>query len=288
MLKYIKLLRVKQWIKNLFVFAGIIFSLHFTDFNNIILTSKIFVTFCMIASAVYIINDSIDVEKDRNHPVNCKRPIASGEIGINEAILISILLLISSLISAYMINTKLFYIILSYFIMNLLYTFKLKQIVIIDVFIIAIGFVLRVLAGTVTINVNPSHWLLLCTFLLSLFLGFAKRRHELTLMGTDNEKSRVVLSKYSTYFLDQMLAVITPSVFLSYVLYTVDSETIAKYHGKQLIYTTPFVIYGIFRYQYLVYEKKEGNPSKIVFQDISLIVNVVVWLVLFLYLAEMN
>ncbi len=282
---YIKLLRPKQWIKNCFVFAGLIFARHFTQSNELFLTLGAFICFSLISSTVYILNDILDLEIDRNHPVNCNRPIASGKISVKSAIMLGCVTLCSSLAFSYYLSPGLSKIILAYFVMNIFYSFKLKQIVILDVFIIATGFVLRVLAGTTVIAITPSHWLLLCTFLLSLFLGFSKRRHELILIGEGKKKTRVVLSKYSPYFLDQMLALITPSVFLSYVLYTVDAETVAKYGGTHLVYTTPFVIYGIFRYQYLVYKKDQGNPNEIIFSDATLIICIILWMGSFLYLA---
>jgi 4-hydroxybenzoate polyprenyltransferase len=282
----LKLLRVKQWVKNLFVFAGLFFSRRYVNFPDVSHAFWAFLAFCMISSTVYIINDLLDIERDRQHPKNQNRPLASGRIKKRTAHLLSIATFLTVMLPSLYFNIKLAMIVLIYFLLNLAYSFKLKHVVILDVFIIAIGFVLRVLAGTLAINIAASHWLLLCTFLLSLFLGFAKRRHEITLMGEGETSTRKVLSAYSPYFLDQMLAVITPSVFLTYVLYTVDAETVAKYGNHRLIYTTPFVIYGIFRYQYLVYKRNEGNPSDIVYKDISLILSIAAWLFFFLALTS--
>lgn len=280
------LLRIRQWVKNCFVFAGIFFSGRYLQAADLQAAILAFFSFCFAASTVYIGNDLHDVERDRLHPRNRLRPIASGRVSPGTARSILTATMLVSLIPAAVAGRPLLLVVGGYLLLNLLYTLALKQVVILDVFCIALGFVLRVVAGTTAIGIDASPWLLLCTLLLSLFLGFAKRRHEIILMGDGKDSTRSVLSQYSPYFLDQMLSVITPSVFLCYILYTVDNTTVAKYGGEQLIYTAPFVLLGIFRYQFLVYERNEGNPSEIIYRDLTLITCIIGWLASFVALTR--
>lgn len=194
-------------------------------------------------------------------------------------------LLLLALVGAFFINSRFGIVAAAYVLVNIVYSFYLKNIVILDVMSIAISFVLRVVAGAVIIGVPSSEWLILCTLLLSLFLGFAKRRHELLILENKAADHRAVLEHYSPYFLDQMTAIVTASTVMSYALYTISDETVKKFNTKSLIYTVPFVLYGIFRYLYLVHKREEGgNPTKILLTDVPLILNVLAWVLVCAYI----
>ena len=239
-----------------------------------------FALFSVMASSIYLFNDIRDIGNDRNHRDKHKRPIASGILKISTAYIVSIALAIVSLVSAFWLNPKFFFILAIYGVVNAAYSIRLKQMVIIDIMIIAFGFVLRVLAGTVLTGVSPSDWLIICTTTISLFLGFSKRRQELVLAGDNAGDQRLVLENYSLPFLDQMIAVVTGCTVISYALYTVSSETVTRFGTRNLVLTIPFVLYGIFRYLYLVYQKVSGeNPTEMIMKDVPSIVNVVLWFV---------
>jgi len=280
-LKYILIsMRPKQWVKNLFVFAGLIFSRNLMDPHLLMKVTLGFALFSVMASSIYLFNDIRDIGNDRNHRDKHKRPIASGILKISTAYVVSIALAIVSLVSAFWLNPKFFFILAIYGVVNAAYSIRLKQMVIIDIMIIAFGFVLRVLAGTVLTGVSPSDWLIICTTTISLFLGFSKRRQELVLAGDNAGDQRLVLENYSLPFLDQMIAVVTGCTVISYALYTVSSETITRFGTRNLVLTIPFVLYGIFRYLYLVYQKVSGeNPTEMIMKDVPSIVNVVLWFV---------
>ena len=273
-------MRPKQWVKNLFVFAGLIFSRNLMDPHLLMKVTLGFALFSVMASSIYLFNDIRDIGNDRNHRDKHKRPIASGILKISTAYIVSIALAIVSLVSAFWLNPKFFFILAIYGVVNAAYSIRLKQMVIIDIMIIAFGFVLRVLAGTVLTGVSPSDWLIICTTTISLFLGFSKRRQELVLAGDNASGQRLVLENYSLPFLDQMIAVVTGCTVISYALYTVSSETVTRFGTRNLVLTIPFVLYGIFRYLYLVYQKVSGeNPTEMIMKDVPSIVNVVLWFV---------
>jgi len=274
-----KLLRVHQWVKNLFIFACLLFSGKFLEIKSVILTVCGFILLCLVSGSVYIFNDINDIEEDRKNESKCTRPICSGQISITSAIIIAVILSISSLTGAFLIELSFGLVLLAYLIINVLYSLSLKQTVIIDVFCIAAGFFLRVLGGAYVIHVEPSAWLLICTFLLSIFLALLKRRHELVTLGYEAGNHRKVLNDYSAYFLDQMVVVITAVTILSYMLWTIESTNVEKY-GIQLLITFPFVLYGMFRYLYLVHKKNEGgDPTVLIFKDFPLSVCIVSWLI---------
>ncbi len=283
-------MRPEQWTKNIIVFAPLLFSNNLFNLTKDIKTFAGFIIFCMITSCSYLFNDLIDLEKDRLHPVKAKRPLASGNLHKSTAILLIGILCCLSLSLAFFINSLFGIIVLVYFLLNIGYSLCLKDVVILDVLTIAAGFVLRVLGGAVIISVIASQWLILCTILLSLFLGFSKRRHELVLLEGNASSHRKVLSNYSTLFLDQMVAVVTASTVVCYALYTMSQDTIEKLGTSKLIYTVPFVLYGIFRYLYLVYQKDEGgNPSEVLFTDKPMIINIILWIftsVMFIYFVH--
>ncbi|ACZ41091.1 UbiA prenyltransferase [Thermobaculum terrenum ATCC BAA-798] len=278
-------LRPKQWTKNLLVFAGLVFSHNMLSLPALLRSSAAFVIFCAVSSAAYIINDLADVERDRLHPVKRLRPIASGLISEPTAISIASLLLICSLIASFLLSWSFALVTVLYFLIVVLYSFYLKNVVLLDVFSVASGFVLRAVAGTLVINVTLSSWLILCTLLLSLFLALAKRRHELLLLEEKASVHRQILNEYSRVFLDQLMAVVTSSTIIAYSLYTFSAASLPN--DRSMMLTIPFVIYAIFRYLYLIYQQNEGgNPETLLLQDKPLLISIVLWgiaVVLILY-----
>ena len=291
LMKYIFLsMRPEQWIKNFFVFTALLFSKNLLNPAKDIEAIIGFIIFCMITGCTYVINDLVDLEKDKLHPTKSRRPLASGKVKKGTAVKIIVLIGLVSLFFAFYMNILFGISILAYFLLNIGYSIYLKNIVIIDVVSIAAGFVLRVLGGAVIISVVASQWLILCTILLSLFLGFSKRRHELILLEDSATSHRSVLEHYSPYFLDQMISVVTASTLICYALYTMSKDTIEKLGTSKLIYTIPFVLYGIFRYLYLVHQKEEGgSPTEIMFTDKPMIINICLWVissVVFIYVVH--
>ena len=275
-----QLLRVRQWNKNLFIFAPLVFSKRLFESQSFLEVLVGFFLFSLASSSIYIFNDIIDIENDRQHPEKRHRPIASGKISLKFAISLSIFLGLGSLLVSSYINFTFGLIVLGYMILNILYSIILKNIVILDVMTISAGFVLRVIAGAEIVEVYPSSWIIICTILLSLFLGFSKRRHELVLLTDKSNNHREVLKHYSSYFLDQMIVLVTAATVMSYMFYTVSEETVKFFGTRHLVWTVPFVLYGIFRYLFLIHQKKEGgDPSEVVFRDRTMLVNVLLWVI---------
>jgi len=272
-------LRVKQWIKNLFVLAPLIFTRNYTDPALSLQALLGFALFCLLSSSVYLINDVIDLEADRRHPIKKSRPIASGKLSISFALTLSGALGAFSLLMAYsLLGASFFWISVVYFVLNLIYSKVLKHVVIVDVLVVSIGFVLRAMAGAAAIGVAISNWLLLCTILLSLFLALSKRRHELVLLEENATNHRAILKEYSPYLLDQLIAVAAGATLVAYTLYTMDPEVQAHLGTNKLIFTTPFVIYGIFRFLYLVHRKEQGgDTSEMVVTDMPFALNIFLW-----------
>lgn len=277
--EWVRLLRPAQWVKNLLVFAALIFAKRLFDppsFGRAVLA---FASFCLLASAAYVLNDLQDVEKDRRHPGKRSRPIAAGRITPTTATGVTAGLAAAGLGLAAALGWPFLEVALAYTVLQLLYSFALKNVVIVDVMAIAAGFVLRAAAGGVAISVDVSPWLIICTFLLALFLGFSKRRHEVVLLEEGAAAHRETLREYSPYYLDQMIAVVTASTVLAYAIYTVSPEVREKLHTDSLYLTIPFVLYGIFRYLYLVHQREGGgNPTREFLTDRPLWVNVVLWI----------
>jgi 4-hydroxybenzoate polyprenyltransferase len=235
-------------------------------------------TFCCAASAVYLINDLRDREEDRLHPLKRLRPLAAGTLKVPAAVAAVLLLIAAAAVMAGFLGAGFMRVLAAYLLMNLLYTLWFKHMVILDVMCIGLGFVLRVLAGAEATGVQVSSWLLLCTTFLALFLAFSKRRHELTLLADGASGQRPVLDHYSPAFLDQMINVVTASSVVSYALYAVAPETVAKFHTQGLIYTIPLVLFGIFRYLYLMYQRsEERNPTEAILGDLPFLVNIALW-----------
>jgi 4-hydroxybenzoate polyprenyltransferase len=274
----IKIMRPEQWTKNLLIFAGIIFAHHLFDIASVLRTIAAFLLFCLLSSAIYIINDIKDIEQDRAHPLKSKRPLPSGELSIASATVAACIVSVSSVSLSFFLDRQFGYVALLYFVLLFAYSFLLKHIVILDVLTLAIGFVFRAIAGAVVIDVEFSSWLLLCTILLALFIALSKRRHELTLLGENAHSHRKILKEYSPHLLDQMIGVVTASTLMAYALYTMAPETRAKFGTSYMILTIPFVIYGIFRYLYLVHHKDQGgSPTKLLMNDKPILLNVILW-----------
>ncbi len=278
----IKLARPKQWIKNFFVFAPLLFSKHIFEPGYVFNSLKAFFTFCIVSSAVYVINDILDVDSDRAHPRKKYRPIASGEVSVRQAVVFSIVLLVVAIAAFLFQNSAFIFLTVLYFLTNLLYSLKIKSVVLLDVFFISFGFMLRVLGGAAAIAVPVSSWMVLTTIFISLFLAISKRRAELsqTINNENIEKQRPVLKDYSVEFADQLNTIAAAGTIISYALYTVSERTVSTFGTEKLIYTTPFVIYGIFRYMYLMHKKNLGeSPTSIVTKDIPIMLNVFCWFV---------
>ncbi|MGD0012378.1 MAG: decaprenyl-phosphate phosphoribosyltransferase [Terriglobia bacterium] len=271
-------LRPQQWVKNGFVFAALIFSRSITDWHRNARVAAGALLFCLISSAVYLLNDILDAPEDRKHPLKRLRPLASGRLGVGTAAIVAIILAILSLYGAWILDRTFFIIVLAYGVINVLYSWALKRVVLLDVFVISAGFVLRVISGGVIIHVEISPWLVVCATLLALFLALSKRRHELVALGKDAGEHRSILAHYSPYFLDQLIGIVTASTVMSYALYTLSNDVQVKFPGKRLDLTIPFVLFGIFRYLYLVHQNEEGgNPTRLLFADLVLLSVVLFW-----------
>lgn len=272
-----KSLRPRQWAKNVFVFAALIFDRQMFEPLPLIRTLLGFVLMCLISSVVYIINDLADIEQDRQHPTKRYRPIASGQLSVGIARFSAILLAALIVPSSFLLSTGFGWIVLAYFVQNLLYSFWLKHIPIIDVFVLASGFLLRVAAGVSLIVVERfSPWLYVCTTLLALFIAFGKRRAEIVLMADAAENHRRVLDGYTIPLLDQFLVIISASTILAFSLYTFSAENLPDNHLMML--SIPFVVYGIFRYLYLIHvEKAGGAPDELILKDIPLLIDILLF-----------
>ena len=261
-MKYLKMLRIKQYIKNLFVFVPLFFSASFNDLHNINTTVFVFLEFCFISSCIYIINDIVDLENDRKHPKKKNRPIASGEISVKTAKIIAIVLMVFALFFAYISKKYYSLIVISiYFILNLAYSFVLKRIVLVDVFTISLGFLARVYAGAFAIDVKVSNWLLLTTLALSLFLAFGKRYGEKK--NSDDNSSRYVLANYNLESLKLYLVITMTLTIVFYSLYCAMGSGVL---GDQGIVTVPIVMFAMFRY-FMILEKEDGDPTNLIFND---------------------
>ncbi|MEJ2566392.1 MAG: decaprenyl-phosphate phosphoribosyltransferase [Gammaproteobacteria bacterium] len=279
----LKLFRPHQYIKNGFVWLGIIFA-HRYDYVTLAHVALAFLAFCAAASSVYVANDILDIESDRLHPIKRNRPIARGALSVQSGWILSGFLGIGALAISYPVGQAAMLIIAGYLIINLAYSLQLKHVVILDVFIISAGFMLRIMAGTVAVDITPSRWLLLTGLMITLFLGFAKRRAELVTLEnagiTDSTSVRRVLDDYSDVVLDQLISITAACTVLSYGLYTVSPETARMQGTHALFYTLPFVIYGIFRYLFLLHHRSRGSDTaKDLVTDKHMIVTVLGWLI---------
>ena len=280
-------MRPRQWVKSSFVFTGILFANAWRQPQlrwNVLLTA---IAFSLVASGVYIINDLLDKESDLNHPHKRNRPLAAGVVSPATAVSLLVVLVVAGLALGLFVSGRVLGIISIYLLANIAYSLRLKNVVILDVFIIASGFMLRILAGTAGVGIAPSQWLLLCGLMMALFLGFAKRRAELYALTDDGPSHRKVLSHYQPVLLDNMIVVTAACAILTYSLYTMNPATIQFHHTESLIYTVPFVIYGIFRYIYSLHQQTVGSdPALQIFRDPHLLLAIAGWLIVTLWLIS--
>ncbi len=270
-------LRPWQWVKNLFVVAPAVFAHQLTEASTAPRVALAFALFCAASSAVYLINDLRDREADRNHPLKKHRPLASGALAAPTALVFVVALVALAIGGGWTLGPRFTAIVGLYMAVNLLYSWRLKHLVILDVMILSLGFVFRVEAGAAAVDVEVSSWILLCTIFLALFLAFSKRRHEIVLLNTKAAGQRKVLDHYSPLFLDQMINVVTASTVISYALFATDPDSMAR-HGRGLVYTVPLVLFGIFRYLYLVYQKTDDrNPTEGLLTDPPFLLNILLW-----------
>jgi len=285
----LRLMRPHQWIKNAFLFTGVVFAHAWDDHALVIRVVAAAAAFSLVSSCVYIFNDWMDRDADRLHPEKRHRPLASGEVGAGRALLFGIVLLASGVSLGYWASRTVASLLFIYVIMNVAYTVRLKHVVLLDVFIISAGFMLRILAGTVGFDLEPSQWLLLCGLMLTLFLGFTKRRAEINACtnlhaGKRGNESRGV-TNYTLTLLDQMIGITATGVIVSYSLYTMSSDTILLHGTSNLIYTVPILVYGIFRYIYLVHDRDMGSDvARDLFRDLQLLMVIIGWIAATLWL----
>ncbi|MFN0135602.1 MAG: decaprenyl-phosphate phosphoribosyltransferase [Phycisphaerae bacterium] len=278
---HIRLLRVSQWVKNIFVFAGLIFGQKMGDLPSVYATLLGFACLCLLSSSVYVMNDISDRDEDRRHPRKCKRPIASGEVAVPTAMLMTLGLAIGGLGGAWLLDRGFFLIAAAYVVLQIAYTFVLKHQVVLDVICIATGFVLRAIAGAVLVHVAISVWLVVCTFTLCLFMGFSKRRCELNAMlennGTAASHHRRTLAIYTPELLNHMTTMTAGIAVVSFLLYTTDARTIETFKTNYLVYTLPLVVYAVFRFAVLVEHGKVDGPTEVLLKDFPFQAAIVLW-----------
>jgi len=288
-LKYFLIsLRPKQWVKNVFIFAPMIFSLHMFQAAYIWRSLLAFLLFGLVSGCMYVFNDILDREKDRLHPVKKDRPIASGRLGVRIALVAALVLLAGMLLLIARFSHEFFLITVFYVAMNVLYSLFLKSVVIIDIMVIALGFVLRVMIGGAVNTIVLYPWILISTFLLAIFLALIKRRQELLKIQElhPEQVTRKTLQSYTLGLLDQMISIATATTLISYIMYVLSSDVQQKFHTDKLYYTVPFVIFGIFRYLFLSYSKGEGeSPSDIIYSDLPFTLNLLLWVATFILLV---
>jgi len=284
---YIKLLRPKDWAKNLFLFIPSFFAGHFFVLPKMEALLAGFAAFSCMASSIYIINDYRDIENDRKHPVKSKRPLASGKVSPKMAIAISVFLVFAGAFLAWVANPDCWFLVILgvYYLMNLGYSFGLKNIAILDMLIIAMGFVLRVRGGAIIVNVEISSWLIIMTFLLALFMAIGKRRDDLLLQDSSGAATRKSLTGYNLNFLDTMLGLFSAIIIVAYINYTVAPDSIERLGTYRLYYTSIFVVAGIMRYLQVVFVKKDsGSPTEILYKDRFIQVTIVLWIACFFFI----
>jgi len=267
-------MRPQQWYKNLILFVSIIFSLNILNVDMWFTVIFAFILFCMLSGSEYIINDVIDIESDRKHPVKYKRPLASGKLKKTHALVFAAILIIGVVAGSYLVNIPFLIISISYLMLILFYSLILKNLIIVDLLVISIGFVMRAVAGGIAINVRISPWLIVCTFFLALFLALGKRRHELNLLGNKAGDHRKNLAEYSNEMLDQMINITTGALIISYSLYTFFVE------NYYMMLTIPVIIYGLFRYLFLVHSRNYGGEPEMLFKDKGMVFCMLLWIIL--------
>ncbi len=277
-LALLKAMRPQQWTKNVLLFPALLFSQNLFHWRETVLVCAACAVFCLLSSGVYLLNDLLDIENDRAHPLKRHRPLASGALPIPLGIAACAFLSAGALAAAFWLSTPFAWTAVAYFLLQVAYTVRLKHVVILDVGCIAAGFVLRAIAGGQVIAVTISSWLLICAMLLSLFLALGKRRHELLLLEDGATAHRRILGEYTLDLLDQMISIVTAATVVCYTFYTVAPETVAKFGTTRLVFTVPFVLYGIFRYLYLIHRRQMGgSPEKALLNDGASLVNLVLY-----------
>jgi len=276
LINLLKTMRPKQWPKNVFIFTALVFVEQLFTLVPLLKTIAAFALFCLMSSTVYLINDVADIEKDRQHPTKRLRPLASGQLKPSVAITAAVLIPLVTLPLSFLLDPYFGLVALAYLLTMIFYSFVLKNIVILDVLTVAAGFVLRAVAGAVVISVPISPWLYVCTTLLALFIGISRRRHELVLLAENANEHRASLNEYSLPLLDQMIAVVTSATIIAYSLYTFSAPNLPPNHAMML--TIPFVLYGLFRYLYLIHvENKGGTPEEIFLSDLPMMIALGLW-----------
>jgi len=274
----LKAMRPQQWTKNILLFAALLFSQNLFHWRETVLVCAACAVFCLLSSGVYLFNDLLDIESDRIHPLKRHRPLASGALPVPVGIAACVSLSVGALAAAFWLSTPFAWTAVAYFLLQVAYTVRLKHVVILDVGCIAAGFVLRAVAGGQVIAVTISSWLLICAMLLSLFLALGKRRHELLLLEDGATAHRRILGEYTIDLLDQMISIVTAATVVCYTFYTVAPETVAKFGTTRLVFTMPFVLYGIFRYLYLIHRRQMGgSPEKALLNDGASLVNLALY-----------
>lgn len=275
-------MRPKQWYKNLIIFIGLFFSLNVLNFSLWINSISAFIIFCLLSGSSYIINDILDIENDRKHPKKRNRPLASGKLKPYQGIISVVICLLIALIWAFTINVAFFVISIVFLLLIMSYSLYFKKFIIVDIIILASGFVIRAVAGALAITVTVSPWLVICAFLLALFLALGKRRHELTLLGDKAREHRENLKGFSTEMLDQMIIITTSTLIMSYSLYTFTS-------GKEsLMITIPFAFYGLFRYIFLIHSENIGGEPEMLFKDKGMLLSIILWVLVVLLVLYVN
>ena len=276
-------LRLKHWVKNGFIFIPLIFAGLFFDSLSFLKVLKTFLIFCLIASSVYLLNDVLDKERDKNHPQKKKRPIAKGDISVFSAMFLSFLFLIISLFWSYYLDRGLILFIGAYYLFNVLYSLFLKNLFLLDVFSITLNYLIRIYAGAYVLSLEVSHWLFLVIFLFSLVVSFGKRREELSFLNESAKIHRKSLEFYTNDLLKQMIIVTSTLTIICFILYTVSPDTIIK-HGNYLVYSSPLVVFGFLRYLYLVENKKIGSPIEVIFEDREIFLTIIIWFLTIIFL----
>lgn len=280
-------MRPGQWIKNALVFTGLLFGHAWSDTDLLIRVIAAAAGFSLVSSSIYVLNDLADRQADRHHPVKRHRPLAAGTVTPSAAMLLAALIVVSGLGLSYFASPMVLFLVLVYAVMNVAYSFSLKHVVLLDVFLISAGFMLRILAGTTGVGIPPSNWLLLCGIMVTLFLGFTKRRAELIALAGGSGSHRKVLDHYGPVLLDKLIGITAACSILTYSLYTADERTIRLHGTEHLIYTVPFVMYAIFRYVYLLHHKSRGgDPSRDLVRDPHILISVLGWLALLVWLVR--
>ncbi|MBC7286591.1 MAG: decaprenyl-phosphate phosphoribosyltransferase [Armatimonadetes bacterium] len=284
----VRAMRPHQWVKNGLVLAALLFARRWEHLPSVVSASLAFLAFCALSSFTYLLNDIRDAEQDKLHPVKRHRPIASGRLSAELAAVAAVVLLAAGLAVAFAVNLETAIVAASYVGLTVLYQVGLKEIVILDVLAVAAGFVLRAVAGATAIRAEISPWLLVCTVQLALFLALGKRRQEIVLLGDGAADHRSALGQYSTYLLDQMISVVTASTVMSYALYTISARTVHEIGSTAMMYTIPFVIYGIFRYLYLIHTSGHGDaPERVLLTDKPLLVNILLYLIAVIIILQL-